>query len=448
MKPTTNDFTQGSIWKQVLIFFIPIMIGSFFQHFYTIVDAMIVGRGLGVNELAAVGGSASKLIAMITNFFIGISSGVTAYTAMSFGEKNYSKLKDIVYNGLLLFLVIGVIIVSTGLIFTQDFLVIMGTPKDNMLLSATYLKTYLSGILFCVIYNLLAGILRAMGDAKRPLYILIFCCFLNIALDILLALVLNFGVLGVAVATVFSQGVSAVLLCIVFLKSIKNTEPYRPRINKSIIKSIAWLGIPAGIQSMFASFSNMAVQSTVNSFSTTTVASWSAYIKIDGIVDSVLSALSGTTIAFVGQNIGAKNIKRVGQAVTQTIILACIIMPIIIGIFTLNRNFFLGLFTTDTQVIALGGSIMLAIIPMYILTIPQYVLSQALRGMGKSLVPVLLGLFGSVVLRLSWIFFVFPINPTITFLGLSYPIISAIMSVLFIVYYKIEIKKLDTEINL
>lgn len=448
MKTNTNDFTQGSIWKQILIFFVPIMIGSFFQHFYTIVDAMIVGRGLGVEELAAVGGSSSKLIAMITNFFIGISSGVTACTAMSFGEKNFSKLKDIVYNGLVLFLTIGVIIVITGLIFTQEFLVLMGTPQDNMLLSKTYLQTYLSGILFCVIYNLLAGILRAMGDAKRPLYILIFCCFLNIILDILLALVFGLGVLGVAIATVFSQGISALLLGILFKKSLKNTEHYRPRINKSIMKSIAWIGIPAGVQSMFASFSNMAVQSTVNSFSTTTVASWSAYLKIDGIVDSILSALSGTVITFVGQNVGAKNFKRVRQAISQTIIIACVIMPFIIGLFTLNRNFFLGLFTTDTQVISIGGSIMLAIIPMYILTIPQYVLSQALRGMGKSLVPVLLGLFGSVILRLSWIFFIFPTNPTITFLGLSYPIISAIMSILFTIYYKIEIKKLDNLENL
>lgn len=407
---------------------------------------MIVGRGLGMEELAAVGGSAAKLIAMITNFFIGISTGVTAYTAMSFGEKNFDKLKDIVYNGLILFLTIGAVIIGAGLIFTREFLVLMGTPADNMALSTTYLQTYLAGILFCVIYNLLAGILRAMGDAKRPLYILIFCCFLNIVLDLLLALVWGWGVFGVAVATVFSQGVSALLLGILFLKTMNGTQKHRPRLDGALMKSIAWLGIPAGFQSMLASFSNMAVQSTVNSFATTTVASWAAYIKIDGIVDSILSALSGTVITFVGQNMGAKNFKRVRQSITQTILIAYVMMPLLIALFVVNRDFFLGLFTTDAEVIATGGAIMLAVIPMYIFTIPQYVLSQALRGMGKSLVPVLLGLFGSVVLRLSWIFFVFPHNPTISFLGLSYPVISAIMSILFTIYYKREVKKLDRQI--
>ncbi len=442
MKQRTTDFTQGVIWKQVLLFFVPIMIGSFFQHFYTIVDAMVVGRGLGTAELAAVGGSAAKLIAMITNFFIGISTGVTAYTAMSFGEKDYTKLKDIVLNGLILFLAIGALIIGAGFVFAQEFLLLMGTPTDNMALSNTYLRTYLAGILFCVIYNLLAGILRAMGDAKRPLYVLIFCCFLNIGLDILLALVWGWGVFGVAVATVFSQGVSALCLGVLFFRTLKDTGRYCPHIDRKLMGSIALLGIPAGCQSMLSSFSNMAVQSTVNSFSTTTVASWAAYIKIDGIVDSVLSALSGTVITFVGQNMGAKNIRRVRQSVTQTILISYVIMPILVLFFVLNRNFFLGLFTTEAEVIAIGGSIMLSVIPMYLVTIPQYILSQALRGMGKSLIPVALGLFGSVVLRLSWIYLIFPLNPTITFLGLSYPVISTIMSLLFAIYYRCEINRL------
>lgn len=441
----TNNITEGVIWKQILRFFVPILIGSFFQQLYALVDAIVVGRGLGTAELAAVGGSAAKMIATITNFFIGISTGITAYTARSFGEKDYNKLKDIVFNGFVLFFSIGLVIAGVSYVFSYEFLTMMGTPEDSIHLSNTYLRTYLGGILFCVIYNLLAGILRAMGDAKKPLYVLVFCCLLNIVLDILLALVFRLGVFGVAAATVISQLISAILLCVLFFRALKGTPAYRVKFNGSLCKSIALLGIPAGVQSMLASFSNIAVQSTVNSFSTLTVAAWAAYIKIDGIMDTVLSSFSGTVITFVGQNLGVKNMKRVKDSVNQTMLLSCVFMPLLGGFFLLSRNFFLSLFTEDTQVVAIGGSIMFAVIPMYLTTIPQYILSQAVRGMGRSVVPMVLGLFGSVVLRLSWIYFILPSNPTVTFLGLSYPVISFIMSTLFFIYYRIVVKKVEQE---
>lgn len=422
------------------------MIGSFFQQLYTIADAVVVGRGLGTTELAAVGGSAAKMIAMITNFFIGISTGITAYTARSVGEEDYAKLRNIVFNGFVLFFSLGVVISGLCFTFSYEFLILMGTPTDSIHLANTYLRTYLGGILFCVLYNLMAGILRAMGDAKRPLYILIFCCLLNIFLDILFALVFAWGVFGVALATVVSQGVSAILLSILFFKALKNSPKHKVSWSSTLCKSIALLGIPAGVQSMLASFSNMVVQSTVNSFDTQAVASWAAYIKIDSIVDMVLSALAGTVITFVGQNLGTKNMPRVKDAVKQTIILSYIMMSFLVVFFLGTRNIFLSMFTEDAEVVALGGSIMFAVIPMYLTTIPQYVLSQAVRGMGKSLVPMLLGLFGSIVLRLSWIFFLLPYHNSITFLGLSYPVISAVMSTLFVIYYRIVLK--ETEKNM
>ncbi|QUI25409.1 MATE family efflux transporter [Vallitalea pronyensis] len=438
-----NKITEGTIWKQAILFFIPILFGTFFQHLYTIVDAVIVGRGLGTAELAAVGGSAAKYIAMITNFFIGISIGVTAYASRSYGEKNFKKLKAIIFNGTLLFVCLGLIFSIIGIVFSFEFLNLMGTPKDNIDLSNTYLKTYLYGILFCVIYNLFTGILRAMGDSKRPLYILMFCSILNIILDLLLALVLGLGVFGVAIATVFSQGVSAVLLFILLLRSLENTEHYKLSVDFPLMKDVAILGIPAGIQSILASFSNMAVQSTVNTFSTMTVAAWSAYIKLDGIVDAFISALSGSVITFVGQNLGAGKIDRVKKSVKQITIIGYMMMPIIIAVFILNRFTLLSMFTTDQEVVATSANILLFVIPMYIVTIPQYLLSQAVRGLGKSIMPMLLGLFGSVGLRLLWIFVIFPYNPTIEFLGLSYPVISFIMSILFFAYYRIVVNRLE-----
>ncbi len=440
---TRNEITEGVIWKQVLLFFVPILAGTFFQHFYSIVDAIIVGRGLGSAELAAVGGSAVKLIAMVTNFFIGISIGITAYVSRSFGENNFQKLKAIIYNGHVLFLSMGFVIVVLSFVYSREFLELLDTPADNMELSETYLRTYMSGMLFCVVYNLLAGVFRAMGDAKRPLYVLIFCCLLNIILDILLALVLGWGVFGIAIATVFSQGVSAVILIYMLVKQLKETEKYIPKLDFALMKDIAALGIPAGIQSMLASVSNMAVQSAINSFGSITVAAWAAFIRLDGIVDAVLSSLSATVVTFVGQNLGAGNMNRVKQSVRQITLIAFIMMPVLVAIFLLARIPLLSLFTADADIVRVGAQFMIVVLPMYICTIPQYILSQAVRALGKSFIPMVLGLFGSVGLRLFWIYVILPLNPTEKMLGISYPIISLIMSVLFFLYYKYEIKNLE-----
>ncbi len=258
-----QDLTEGVIWKQVFSFFIPLMIGSFFQHFYTMVDAMIVGRGLGTTEFAAVGGSASKVIVLITNFFIGVSVGITSYAARGFGEKDFHKLKSVVMNGLLFFSIFGGLVAGFFLLFAEEYLTLMSTPEDTFSLALTYLKTYLYGIVFCVIYNTLAGIFRAIGDANTPLSVLIFSSLLNIALDVLFALILAWGVFGVALATVIAQGSSALILAYLLRKKIDHSGAYRFQFDATIIKEISALGIPSGLQSMMFSFSNMAVQSAV-----------------------------------------------------------------------------------------------------------------------------------------------------------------------------------------
>ena len=436
-----NDLTSGVIWKQVLWFFIPVVIGAFFQHLYTIVDTIIVGKGLGTIELAAVGGSASKLIVMITNFFIGVSSGITAYASISYGEKNYYKLKSIIYNGLVLFVPLGIIISILGFLFSNNFLVMMKTPTDTIDLANIYLKTYLAGILFCVMYNTFAGVLRAMGDTKRPLYVLLFCSIVNITLDILLALVFQMGVFGVALATVISQALSALILAIILVKTLKSTGDYRCRINLQEIKQISIIGIPAGIQSMMFSLSNMAVQSAVNSFSTVAVAAWTAYVKLDSIVDVVVSSLSNTIIPFVGQNIGAKNHRRAKQSVNQIILISYAIIATLTVIFMLNRVFLLSLFTNDFEVVKIASKLIFIIMPMYLLTIPQQMFSQALRARGKSFFPMILTLVGVVGLRVFWVCFVLPKNPSLILLAVCYPISAFIMSVIFTVYYKNEINK-------
>lgn len=438
-----NNIVDGIIWKEVLIFFIPLVIGAFFQHFYTIVDTIIVGNALGVVALSAVGGSASKLIVMLINFFVGVSSGITAYASRYYGQKDYRMLKSILFNGTVMFFVFGIILSIIGIVFSNDFLLIMNTPAETLKLSNVYLKTYLFGLVFCVMYNTFAGMLRAIGDAKTPLYVLIFCSFINIALDIIFVLLLNMGVFGVAFATTLSQFASAVILGLFILKSLKNTQKIKLYIDFSVMKDISKIGVPAGVQSIMFSLSNMVVQSGVNSFGTLNVAAWTSYCRIDSIVDIFVSSLGSTAIVFVGQNYGANKFDRVKKSVKQIMGISYVIVGFVVFGFILNRTALISLFTNDTEVVALASQIICIVLPMYLLNIPQQVFSQSLRGLGISFTPMLLTLVGVVGLRFIWVLYLLPLNPTFNFLALCYPVSALLMSGIFFVYYLIVIKKIE-----
>ncbi|QUI24546.1 MATE family efflux transporter [Vallitalea pronyensis] len=436
------DVTKGVIWKQVIIFFIPIVIGGFFQHLYAIVDAIIVGKGLGTLELSAVGGSASKLIVMITNFFIGVSSGITAYVSRYYGKKDFKMLKSITFNGVIMFAVLGILLSAIGIVFSNRFLNLLQTPVETMDLSNTYLKTYLFGIVFSILYNAFAGILRALGDSKRPLYVLIFCSFLNIVLDILFALVLRMGVFGVAFATVISQTISAIILARIIVKEINISMKQKVNIDFRIMRDIGAIGIPAGLQSMMFSLSNMVVQGAVNTFGAVSVAAWTVYVRVDSIVDILVTSLGNTVITFVGQNYGADKLHRVKQSVKQIMVISYVIVAAVIVAFMLTRYSLFSLFTNDIAVTNISISLIFVIMPMYLLTIPQQVFSQALRGLGKSFIPMILTLVGVVGTRLLWVNFVLPIKPSLTLLGACYPASALLMSIIFAVYYKRVLAKI------
>lgn len=436
-----NAITEGVIWKQICIFFIPILISAFFQHFYIIVDTIIVGKYLGKMELAAIGGSAAKLIVLLINFFVGVSSGITAYVSRYFGGKNFVSLKNTILNGFFLFALLTCVFCSFGVYYSMDLLCAMQTPEDTLILAHTYLKTYLIGLIFCVLYNVFSGILRALGDAKSPLYVLIFTSFVNIALDFILIIFCGFGVLGAALATLIAQAISAVMLVYILNKKLPKTSE-KIRINVKSMKEIAVLGLPAGCQSIMYSLSNIVIQKGVNSVSTIAVASWVAYVKLDGIVDIFVSTLGATVITFVGQNLGAGHYDRVKKAVQQSIIIAYIITTLLVGFFIVFRKAMLSLFTNEPQVIEMGVMLMCIIMPMYLLIIPYQIFSQALRGFGKSLIPMFITLFGVVGLRFVWVYFVFPYNHSLLLLAVCYPVSAFLMSFIFTLYYKYEAKKI------
>lgn len=438
-----QDLTKGVIYKQVLFFFFPIVVGSFLLHFYSIVDGIIVGRGLGDLEFAAVSGSASKIIALIINFFIGISIGITVYASRYYGKKDFIMLKGIITNGLLLFILIGLILSGLCIIFSMPYLKIMGTPENTIDYAQTYMNTYLSGMVFCVIYNVLAGIFRALGDAITPLYILVFSSILNIFLSIFMALILNWGVMGVALATVISEGISAIFLGKILYNRLKYKGKYHFHIDILLLKEIALMGIPSGIQSMMFSFSNMAIQSAVNSFHAIAVSGWGAYLKVDAIVDSFLTSLANTVIPFIGQNIGIGKINRIKEIMRTVMVVSYTIITIISILFLLFRFQIIYLFTNKSDIVEIGVSVMWIILPMYILSIPQRIYSTAIRGFGKSMTPMWLNLIGVVGFRFFWIYFILPLNHSILTLALCYPVSSLLMSIIFTIYYKRELHILE-----
>ena len=437
---TENKITQGNIRKEIFFFFIPIVISAFFQHFYTIVDGIIVGQCLGDQAFAAVGGSAAKLITMLINFFVGMSAGITVYTSQFFGRADLNSVKKIIYNGFVSFVVFALLLASIGLFLSVNYLKLMNTPENTMNYSIVYLNTFLVGLIFCVLYNLFSGIFRAIGDAKTPLYVLIFCSILNILFDLLFVAVFPWGVFGVAFATLLSQGISAIILGGILYKKFKQ-EKIAYALDREMIKGIFKLGIPTGIQSIMYSLSNMLVQSTINTFGAVTVTAWSAYLKIDGIVDVFSTALGSTVVTFVGQNLGAAKIERVKKAVNNTIFISySIIFVVVVGLFAF-RFPMLRMFSDNNEVVQLASSFFYVVMPMYLLGIPNSICSQAVRGLGKSFKPMIMSLVGVVGLRFFWVLVIFPADPTIHFLATCYPVSGVIMSIVFVCYYKYELQK-------
>lgn len=441
----TNKITEGVIYKEVLWLFIPIVISAFFQHLYTFVDGMIIGEYLGTTAFSAVGGSSSKIITMLINFFVGVSGGITAYTARFCGSKDIEGVKKVIFNGVSFFAILGIILSAVGIIFSDNILSLMSTPVETFELSGVYLRTYLFGLVFCIIYNALTGVLRALGDAKRPLYVLIMCSFINIALDLLFVVKLNMGVAGVAIATLIAQGTSAIILMIMLYKVLPKTQKMKFEISIKMIKEICEIGIPAGLQSIMYSISNILVQSAINGFGYVIVAGWSAYVTIDNIVGMFVSALGVTVITFVGQNLGAGNIERVKQSVKEIIRISYIITIVLMVVFMFFRAELMSLFTNEQEVINIGSKLMFVIMPMHLIGIRQTMLMQALRGLGKSFMPMVLTIIGVIGVRIIWVTFILPMSPNVYFLGACYPISAFIMSVIFTIYYNKEIKLLENK---
>ena len=440
---SVNQITEGVIWKQLLIFFFPIMLGTLFQQLYNTADAVVVGRFVGTKALAAVGGSTGQITNLIVNFFVALASGATVIIARKKKEKNKKDLNDTLHTAAALSIVGGILTTIAGIALAPVLLEMMKTPADVMPDSVTYLRIYFAGIIFVFIYNVGSAILRAVGDSTRPLYFLIVCCFINIFLDILLVVGFNMGVAGAAIATVISQVVSAILIIHALIKStdMYRLEPKKIRFHKFLLVSIITIGLPAGIQSIMYNISNIIIQTSLNDLGTDTMAAYTAFGKIDAIYWMISGAFSVSIITFIGQNYGAGKYDRMKKSVKVCLLLDFIASLLVSALLLFLGQYLLQLFTTDPEVIRIGMEIIRIIAPSYVLFIFIEILSSALRGMGNVLVPMIMTCTGVCILRILWIFLAVPHWPGVQSILMSYPISWGLTAVLFIVYYYFDQKK-------
>lgn len=442
-KEYKNSITEGVIWKQLLLFFFPLLFGTFFQQLYNTVDAVVVGQFVGKEALAEVGGASAMIINIFVGFFVGISAGATVTISQFFGGGQMREVQEAIHTAAALSIAAGIAIMIIGLFGAVPVLKIMNTPSETMEGSVLYLRIYFCGMVGNLIYNMGAGILRAMGDSKRPLYFLIASCLVNVILDLLLVVAADMGVAGVAAATILSQAFSAVLVIITLMKF---PEEYRLKIRSIrfhgwVLKRIIAIGLPAGFQSLMYSLSNALIQTNVNSFGTSTVAAWTAYGKIDSLFWMVVSAFGISITTFVGQNYGAGLYQRVRKGVRQCLLITAVCTLFINALIIPFGQVLFRLFTGDAEVIEIGVMMMRFLVPTFMTYICIEIYSGALRGMGDSLIPMLITCGGICGLRVLWLLIAVPRWNNMKTVMMSYPITWVITSILFLIYYSWYTKK-------
>ena len=436
-RPDVNGITEGVIWKQLLLFFFPIVLGTFFQQLYNTADAIIVGQAVGKEALAAVGGSTGTLINLLVGFFVGLASGASVIIAQLFGARRAQDVSRAVHTTIALALSSGALLTAVGLLCAGGILELMGTPQEVMAYALPYLNIYFLGMIPQLVYNIGSGVLRAVGDSRRPMLFLICAALTNLVLDILLVLGLNLGVRGAAIATVLSQVVSAVLI----LVSLCHAQPVyrlhfrRIRFHGDMLARIVRIGLPAGLQSVMYSLSNMIIQASVNGFGTDVMAAWTAYGKIDGLYWMMISAFGVSITTFAGQNFGARRYDRMRRSVRVCLGMAAGVTVFMTALILAVGRPMLGMFTDDAHVVEMGMSIIRLIVPTWITYLCIEILSGAMRGAGDSLMPTLMTLTGVCLMRVFWVTVVVPRMHQLPVLMLSYPITWVITSCMFIVYY-------------
>ena len=430
-----RQITEGVIWKQLLIFFFPILLGTFFQQMYNTVDTIIVGRVVGTTALAAVGAT-GPLVNMVNGFFIGISSGATVILSQNYGAGNRQGVQDALHTGVTLSLGLGAIITVLGVGLGPWVMSLMNMPKNCMGDASVYLRIYFAGAIGSMVYNMGAGILRAMGDSRRPMLFLMATCVLNVVLDVLFVAVLKMGVAGAALATTISQFISAVLPIRVLLRLPEDALDLRKlRIDRKLLGRILRIGVPAGLQFVTFDFSNILIQSGVNSFGDVTMAAWTAHGKTDAITWMISGAFGVSVTTFVGQNFGAQKYRRIRQSVWISLAMSVALVWAVAALILTFRTQILGIYTDDPNVVAVGSMIMLSIMPFNVVFMPIEVFAGTMRGVGYSVMPTLITGSCVCLFRILWLMTVVRRWHTLKMLTICYPISWILAATVFFIVY-------------
>lgn len=429
--------TQGNVWKLLVTFSIPLIIGNLLQQMYNTADSIIVGNFVGSNGLAAVG-SGTALINLIIAFAQGAAVGAGVVVSQYIGADKKDKIKISVHTSICISIILGLILSLLGIFASPSLLIMMKTPKVVLKSSILYLQIYCGGLIFNVIYNMATGILNAAGNSKKPLVYLAIASFTSIILDLLFIKIFKLGVMGAAIATDISQAISCILAIGYLLKVKSDYKLYIKdlKINKETAVKIIKIGLPTAIQNMVISFSNVLVQSSVNAYGATAMAGYAAYLKIDGFNILPVLSISMAVTTFTGQNVGANRLDRVKKGMYSSLIMVLVYTAFIGAVLLIFSHQVLGLFTHSAQVIMYGQLAMKYFCPYYFLLGILNVLAGTVRGAGKGIPPMIILLFSMCIFRILWIKIALPFYSSIDGVFILYPISWLVGAILMIFYTK------------
>ena len=433
------DMTRGVIWKQLVTFAVPLLFGFIFQQLYNTVDSVVVGNFVGKEALAAVG-STGSIINTLIGFFSGLATGASVVIARLFGARDDAGVSKAVHTTVVMTLFLAVLFTALGVAMVPFMLRVMKTPNDVFPGARTYLTIYFAGVVGLMLYNVGAGILRAVGDSRRPLYFLVFSAVVNTALDLLFVLAFGLGIAGVAYATVVSQLLSAALVILTLMRSsgAHRLNLHALRISPPMLKTILKIGMPAAIQSALTSFSNVFVQSYINSFGSACMAGWSAYGKLDQLALLPMQSISMASTTFVGQNLGARDLPRAKSGVRAAILMSTISTAVLMLPLMLLAQPLLGFFNRDPEVLAFGRLFVVWMSPFYVFACVNDILAGALRGAGESKAPMFIMLICFVVIRQIYLYFVSRAAASVLPIALGYPLGWILCAMLQFAYYKLS----------
>ena len=431
------DMTQGTIWKQFVAFSIPMAIGLLFQQLYNTVDTVVVGQYVGKEALAAVG-STGSIVNMMVGLCNGLSTGASVIISQSYGAHDHKRLHDAVHTTITIALMLCVVATIIGVLIVTPMLYFMQTPDDVFANAKLYLTIYFSGMTGLLMYNMGSAILRAVGDSRRPLYFLIFSAVLNTILDLVFVVAFGLGVMGVGLATIISQLMSALLVMFVLTRE---QGPYAIDwrdlgIRKEMVRPILSIGLPSGVQQAITAFSNVFVQSYINQFGSACMAGWTSYNKLDSFVLIPVQSIALASTTFVGQNWGAKKPERARQGVRQALTISLIATVSLMAVMMILTRPLLMMFTQEPDVLDYGTRFIRIITPFYFTICFNQIYGGALRGIGDAKSPTIIMLSSFVVFRQLYLFVTKLLGAGFIAVALAYPMGWILCSSLLIIWYR------------